>query len=248
MRSRHSSLRKTFKAMSPRVLLAEDEWYTANGMRNLFGRAGYEVFSTENGNDAARLLLGGAWYDVAILDVTMPGMDGFEVLTSVREAGVMTPIIMLSGSAAESDRVRGLRLGADDYMAKPFSGQELLARAKAVRRRGRGTNPLPKKIRVGDVIVDFDNYAAWRADESIHFTPLQWAVLRHMAHRGGKAVSRKEFNVEVLKIPAEIETRTIDRHAYALRCKIEGNQQKPRHVLSVPSVGYRLADFEVLEY
>lgn len=248
MRSRYNSLRRTFQDASPRVFLAEDEWYTANGIRNLFGRAGYLVFSTENGSDAVRLLMADAEFDVALLDVTMPGMDGFEVLTRVRGAGVMTPIIMLTGRATETDRVRGLGLGADDYLAKPFSGQELLARAKAVRRRGRGASLLPKKIRVGDVIADFESFAARRADESIHFTPLEWAVLRHMAHRKGKAVSREEFNVEVLKIPADIETRTIDRHAYALRRKIEGNRQKPRHVLSVTAVGYRLADFEVLEY
>lgn len=248
MRSRYNPLRITFQDASPRVFLAEDEWYTANGIRNLFGRAGYEVFSTENGSDAARLLMGDAEYDVAILDVMMPEMDGFEVLARVRDAGVITPIIMLSGRATESDRVRGLGLGADDYLAKPFSGQELLARAKAIRRRSGGARPLPKKIQVGDVVADFESYTAWRADESIHFTPLEWAVLRHMAHRAGKAVSRKEFNVEVLKIPADIETRTIDRHAYALRCKIEDNPQKPRHVLSVTAVGYRLADFEVLEY
>ena len=248
MRSRHNPLRSTLQDPSPRVFLAEDEWYTANGIRNLFCRAGYEFFSVENGKDAARLLMGGVAYDVAILDVMMPAMDGFEVLARVRDAGVITPIIMLSGRASESDRVRGLRLGADDYLAKPFSGQELLARAKAVRRRNSRARRLPRTIRIGDVVADFERYTAWRADESVHFTPLEWAVLRHMAHRAGEAVSRKEFNVEVLKIPADIETRTIDRHAYALRCKIENNPQKPRHVLSVTAVGYRLADFEVLEY
>ena len=140
----------------------------------------------------------------------------------------------------------GLNLGADDYLAKPFSMRELLARTNAVRRRGEGTRPRPKKIRVGGVVADFETYVALRGKEHVHLTPLEWAVLRHLAHRRGKAVSRAEFNVKVLRIPASIETRTIDRHTYSLRCKLDEDPKKPRHVLSVTGVGYRLVDFEQL--
>ena len=246
MRSQtNTPAKKPFEA-PPRVLVAEDEWYMANGIRHIFKRDGYDVVPTDNGRDAAQLLLDGAPFDVVLLDVVMPHMDGFEVLRQARAAGVRAPIIMVSGRASESDRVRGLTLGADDYITKPFSSRELLARAAAVRRRGDGSRPLPKKIRVGDVVADFESFVALRDEQAVHLTPLEWGVLRHMAYRRGKAVSRPEFNVKVLKIPACIETRTIDRHAYALRCKIDKDPKRPHHVLSVTGVGYRLHDFELL--
>lgn len=230
----------------PRALVADDHWYTYNAIDHTLTKAGYDVVIADNGKDAADLLLDGAPFDVVILDVVMPELDGFEVLRRARRAGVRAPIIMVSAMGTESDRVRGLDLGADDYLPKPFSSRELLARANAVRRRGGGTRPRPKKIRVGEVVVDFEKYVAYRREEPMHFTPLEWAVLRHLAHRQGKAVSRAEFNVKVLKVPASIETRTIDRHTYSLRCKLDEDPKKPRHVLSVTGVGYRLAEFELL--
>ncbi len=219
----------------------------ANGIEHSFKREGYDVRRTDNGRDAADLLQGGIPFDVVLLDVVMPYVDGFEVLTRARKAGVRTPVIMVSGRVTESDRVRGLRLGADDYVAKPFSHRELVARAEAVRKRGDRAGHQPQRIRVGNVMARFDKRRAEKDGEPVHFTPLEWRVLQYMAHRKGKAVSREEFNVKVLKIPADIPTRTIDRHAYSLRCKIDRNPKKPQHILSVQGIGYRLADFELME-
>ena len=165
----------------PRALVADDHWYTYNAIDHTLTKAGYDVVIAENGEDAASLLLDGAPFDVVLLDVVMPGLDGFEVLRRARQAGVRTPIIMVSAMGTESDRVRGLDLGADDYLPKPFSSRELLARANAIRRRGGGTRPKPKRIRVGDAVVDFEKYLAFRGQEQLHFTPLEWAVLRHLA-------------------------------------------------------------------
>ena len=233
--------------LPPRILVAEDDWYMANGIEHSFKREGYDVRRTDNGRDAADLLEGGIPFDVVLLDVVMPFVDGFEVLTRARKAGVLTPVIMVSGRVSESDRVRGLRLGADDYVAKPFSHRELVARADAVRKRGDRVSRQPKCIHVGNVTANFEERWADKDGESLHFTPLEWSVLQYMAHREGKAVSREEFNVKVLKIPADVPTRTIDRHAYSLRCKIDRNPKKPHHILSVKGIGYRLADFEHIQ-
>lgn len=247
MRLHTKTCGRTACELPPRVLVAEDDWYMANGIEHSFKREGYDVRRTDNGRDAADLLEGGIPFDVVLLDVVMPYVDGFEVLTRVRKAGVRTPVIMVSGRVSESDRVRGLRLGADDYVAKPFSHRELVARAEAVRKRGDRARCQPQCIRVGNVTARFDKRRAEKDGEPVHFTPLEWSVLQYMAHREGKAVSREEFNVKVLKIPADIPTRTIDRHAYSLRCKIDHNPKKPHHILSVKGIGYRLADFELME-
>lgn len=232
--------------IAPRVLIAEDEWAMSTGLKYLFKRHGYEVVPVDNGREAARQLLADPPFDIAILDVMMPQMDGFEVLRHVRQHDVHTPIIVLSAKGAEDDKVRGLALGADDYMTKPFSDKELVARVDAVRRRRGVTQPLPKVIRMDDVMVDFETLVARRGEATVHLTPLEWEVLRYMAHRRGKAVSRDEFKRKVLKLPEEVETRTMDRHAYALRCKIEIDPTRPRHIISVFGVGYRLEHFEIL--
>ena len=245
-RDMHTSPNGEFGDVPPRVLIADDEWAISNGLQYLFKRNGYDVVPVDNGRDAMQQLLADPPFDVAILDVMMPEMDGFEVLHHVRAQNVHTPIIILSVSSSEADKVRGLDLGADDYMTKPFSSKELIARAEAVRRRGEGSLPLPKIIRLGDVIVNFETVKVRRGDEYIHLTRLEWEVLRYMAHRRGKVVSREEFKWKVLKIPGDAQTRTMDRHAYAVRCKIEIDPQKPRHIIAVVGVGYRLENFEIL--
>ncbi len=232
--------------LPPRALVAEDEWIMYNAIDHALRKGGYEVMIVKNGSDAMGLIDDGAPFDVVILDIGLPGMDGLEILRRTRAAKVKVPVLIVSGHATESDRVRGLNLGADDYLPKPFSTRELVARANAVRRRGVGSRPHPNRIRIGSVDVDFEQYKACRGEELLHFTPLEWGVLRHLAYRKGKAVSRAEFNVRVLKIPASIETRTIDRHVYSLRCKLDKNPKKPQHLLAVTGVGYRLAEFEWL--
>ena len=232
--------------VKPRALVAEDDWYTANMLESIFKREGYEVVVCKNGADAMHQLTYGGPYDIALLDVVMPKMSGLEVLRQAREAGIAVPVMIVSGRTKEHERINGLVMGADDYIVKPFSTRELLARTAAVRRRCEIRQPLPKRIRMGDVLADFETFSAMRGAEAIHFTPLEWGVLRHMAYREGRAVSRQEFNVHVLKIPASIETRTIDRHAYALRYKIDKNPKQPHHILAVKGIGYRLNDFEHL--
>ncbi|MFQ5571445.1 MAG: response regulator transcription factor [Rhodothermales bacterium] len=231
----------------PRLLIAEDEWAMSRGLTYLFKRNGYEVVPVDNGREAVRQLVADPPFDVAILDVMMPHMDGFEVLEHVRGHAVQTPIIMLSVKGSEEDKVQGFDLGADDYVTKPFSERELVARVEAVRRRSPGAEePPPEACRLGDIVINFATYTARRGEEDIALTRLEFDVLRHLVRRRGHAVSRDEFKREVWKMPEDVATRTMDRHIIALREKIEPDPKNPRYIITVFGVGYRLEEYELL--
>jgi len=231
----------------PHVLVAEDDWYMLQLIESFLKADGYNVDTCEDGGTALQKLTEGGPYDIALLDSVMPKMSGLKVLETIRRAGMHIPVIIVSGQAQESHRVEGLSIGADDYITKPFSSRELLARILAIRRRVEAHRKLPKQIRVGETLIDFEAREALSGDGMpIHFTPTEWAMLLHMAHQNGAAISRSEFKIKVLKIPAFINTRTTDRHAYSLRCKLDQDSRNPHHILTVVGVGYRLNDFEIL--
>lgn len=229
----------------PRLLIAEDEWAMSRGLTYLFKQRGYEVVPVDNGREAVRQLVAAPLFDVAILDVMMPQMDGFEVLQHMRGQAIQTPVIMLSAKGSEDDKLQGFHLGADDYVTKPFSAKELIARVEALLRRSQGPEEAPPDAcRLGDVEINFATYTAKRRGEEITLTPLEFEVLRHLVHRRGRVVSRDEFKREVWKMPEEVETRTMDRHIIALRNKIEPNPGRPRYIKTVFGVGYRLEGYE----
>ena len=230
----------------PHVLVAEDEQYIAKAIAHKLSMHGYRVTVVDNGVEATDHLLYGDVVDLAILDIMMPLMDGLDVLRRIRKFGCETPVVVVSGKDDPVDRIRGLEAGADDYLGKPFNTHELFTRVETVRRRVAHNHGYPRRIQVGDTTIDFESYTAIRGNAAIHLTPMQWRMLKHMAFREGRAVSRADFKVHVLKIPPEIETRTIDRHAFALRQKLDKNPRKPRHIIAVTGIGYRLQDFEVL--
>ena len=229
---------------APHVLVADDEWHIAKGIEHTLTRHDYDVTVVNNGEDALDRIRGNYTLDLAILDIVMPRLSGLEVLDYMKHFGSKLPVIIVSAKTQTSDRVRGLKAGADDYLIKPFSTQELMARVKAVMRRSDDINPLPKQIRVGDVRIDFEKAKAHRNGVSVNFTPIEWRMLKYMAFRRGAAISRPEFNMNVLEIPRDIKTRTVDRHAFAIRSKLDKNPRRPQHILSVHGVGYRLSDFE----
>ena len=233
------------KAFS-KVLVAEDDAATARAIRRVFEMEGAEVTVTDNGLDAATFIQFEEFLDVAILDVTMPGLDGVTLVRQIRGFGCPVPVIIVSGSDSVGNRVHGLEAGADDYMGKPFNAHELMTRAKAICRRVHQGGRWPKKVQIGDTICDFETCTAQNTGKSIHLTPLEWKVLRHMAFRKGHVVSREEFKVWVLRVPCDLNTRTIDRHVYALRCKLDKDPTRPKHILKVHGVGYRLEDFTLL--
>ena len=228
----------------PHVLVADDEWHIAKAIEHTLARHDYKVTVVSNGEDALHSIQGNYALDLAILDIVMPGLSGLEVLDCMQNYGSRLPVIIVSAKVRESDRIRGLKAGADDYLIKPFGTQELLARVEAVMRRSEEAKPLPRKIRVGDVDINFDKAEAHRDEEPVRFTPMEWRMLRYMAFRRGAVIPRPEFNMNVLKIPHDIVTRTIDRHAFAIRSKLDKDPKQPHHILAVHGVGYRLNDFE----
>jgi len=230
-----------------KVLIAEDDAATARAIKAVFEKEGAKVTVTYNGLDAASLIQFEDRLDVAIIDVKMPGMDGITLVKQLREFGCHIPIIVVSGKDSIGDRVRGLEAGADDYMGKPFNAHELMTRAKVICRRIHYNGNQPSKILVGKTQCDFRTRIAHKDGVPVHLTPLEWKVLGHMAFRKGHAVSRPEFNVWVLKIPHDLKTRTIDRHAYALRCKLDDDPAHPKHILKVHGVGYRLGEFTTID-
>jgi DNA-binding response OmpR family regulator len=223
-----------------RVLVIEDDASIALGLRiNLEGE-GYEVLSAEDGERG----LGIAREekpDLVVLDVMLPKMNGLQVLRCIRGDGLMMPIIVLSARTGELDKVTGLELGAEDYVAKPFSLAELLARVRAALRRGPRTAPNPPRsvLTFGDVSVDVAARTVARADTPVEMTATEFDVLLCLVEARGVALSREAIFLRVWGPNHHGTPRTIDNFIQQLRAKLEPDPQKPRYVLTVRGIGYR---------
>jgi two-component system, OmpR family, alkaline phosphatase synthesis response regulator PhoP len=222
------------------VLVVEDDPSIALGLRiNLEGE-GYEVLSADDGERGLALAVERS-PDVILLDVMLPKMNGLHVLQAVRERGLSMPIIMLSARTGEMDKVAGLELGAEDYVAKPFSLAELLARVRAALRRG----PLAPEaqapvVRVfGDIRVDVAARTVTRSGEHLEITATEFDVLQCLVEARGVALSRDDIFARVWGPNHHGTPRTIDNFIQQLRAKLERDPQKPRHLLTVRGVGYR---------
>jgi len=223
-----------------RILIVEDEEAILMALEDDLRLEGYKVENATDGPgglDMAKKNL----YDLVILDVMLPEMDGFEVCRQLRSAGVSTPVLMLTAKSQEIDKVLGLELGADDYVTKPFSPRELLARVKALLRRGRPSLQECTIFSFGDVEIDFRKYHAVKAGEQIDLTTREFALLRFLIEHRDEVVDRSVILEEVWKDPASVFPRTVDTHVAHLRKKLEDDPANPRHLLSVRGVGYRFA-------
>jgi DNA-binding response OmpR family regulator len=176
--------------------------------------------------------------DLIIMDVMMPRKDGLQACREIRMAGICTPLILLTARSTEVDKVLGLDLGADDYLAKPFGMLELLARVKALLRRIQRIAAIDE-VRFDDVIVDFKAYRAMRKEEPIELSAREYRLLRYLVGREGTVVTRDELLDEVWGYNSYPTTRTVDNHIARLRQKIESNVDEPRHILTVHGVGYK---------
>lgn len=189
------------------------------------GEAGVELVAKENP-------------DLIILDVMMPKKDGLEACREIRNSGVSVPLILLTARSAEVDKVLGLDLGADDYLAKPFGMRELIARVRALLRRTQSSNQVDE-VRFDDVVIDFKAYKAERNQEPVELSAREYRLLRYLVAKGGTVVTRDELLDEVWGYNSYPSTRTVDNHIARLRQKIEDNSDNPRHILTVHGVGYK---------
>jgi len=225
-----------------RLLIVEDEIAIRTGLTDLFVFHGYEVEAAADGREGLRKALAGG-YDLLLVDVMLPGVDGFEICNRVRAADPEQPIVMLTAKTSDEDIVRGLTLGADDYVAKPFSVTQLVLRVQAVLRRARTVQEDLALIRLGDGFeIDIRNLSGRRGAETLAFTRREVELLKYLAANAERPVPREELLHRVWGYArgADIETRTVDIHIAKLRRKIEPDPAEPRHLVTVRGAGYRL--------
>jgi len=228
-------------SLTPRVLLVEDEAGLRLTLTDRLGSEGYAVETAGDGEDGlARATSGG--FDLIVLDVMLPRMNGFDVCREVRHRGVTTPILMLTAKGQVVDKVVGLKLGADDYLTKPFETIELMARLEALLRR-RPSSPQAggDGYRFGEVVVDFRRAEVQRAGESVELSALEFKLLRHFIEHRGATLSREALLADVWGYDETPLTRTVDVHVAGLRQKIESNPKSPEYILTIHGLGYKFA-------
>jgi DNA-binding response OmpR family regulator len=221
-----------------RILVVEDDPAILRGLADNLAFESYDVVTATDG-DTARSLIRQRQLDLIVLDLMLPRISGYEVCRHARAEGVTTPIIMLTARSEEADRILGLDLGADDYVTKPFSIGELMARIRALLRRAGTTQIAPDVLRFDDVVVDFRRYEATRGGHRLDLTRKEFGIVRYLAARPGIVVTRDELLNEVWGYEAMPTTRTVDNHIASLRAKFEANLAEPRHLLTVHRVGYK---------
>jgi two-component system, OmpR family, alkaline phosphatase synthesis response regulator PhoP len=224
-----------------RILVIEDNEDLAFGLRNNLEIEGYGVELAADGacglNRARELLP-----DLIVLDLMLPELDGYRVLRQLREEGLKMPVVILTARTEEADKVRGFRLGADDYVTKPFGILELMARVEALLRRS-GIGPSSMRAipdRFGDVTVDLATRTVRKAGHPVSLTPMEFNLLLALLHRRGAVVSRLDLLKEVWGHSSSVLTRTVDTHVAELRRKLEDDASRPRHILTARKAGYRL--------
>jgi DNA-binding response OmpR family regulator len=221
-----------------RILVIEDDPAILRGLADNLGCESHEVLTAADGEHGYSLARSGK-PDLILLDLMLPRMSGYELCRKLRAESVTTPIVMLTARGDEADRVVGLDLGADDYITKPFSVRELLARIRAVLRRAQAQSALPAELRFGNVTVDFRRYEARKDGRPVELTRKEFGLLRLLAARSGEAVTRDDLLNEVWGYDASPTTRTVDNHVASLRAKLEDNPADPRHLFTVHGVGYK---------
>jgi DNA-binding response OmpR family regulator len=233
-----------------RILIVEDEAHLAEGLRFNLEAEGHTVDVLGDGNEAvAHLLDTTRTYDVIVLDVMLPGLDGFEVASKVRKAGEYVPILMLTARGRPEDVLRGFEAGADDYLTKPFELAILLARVRGLLRRQNWMRqatadhpPLPDAahtLQIAGKTLDLKAMELRVGDRAYHLTVMECELLKYLVQNAGQAVSRKSILENVWDLHEETDTRAIDNFIVRLRRYMEADPAKPKHVLTVRGVGYK---------
>ncbi len=224
-----------------RILVIEDDTAILRGLKDNLEYEHYEVLTATDGEQGYALIRQQK-PDLVVLDLMLPRMSGYEICRRVREEGGKVPILILTARGEEGDKVFGLNIGADDYLTKPFSVREVLARIQAILRRTAGArgSQLPDEIRFDDVAVDFLRFEARKGDHTLEMSRKEFGVLRLLAARKGEVVTRDELLEEVWGYDRFPTTRTVDNHVALLRSKIESDPAQPRRLITIRGVGYKL--------
>jgi DNA-binding response OmpR family regulator len=227
-----------------RVLIVEDDPAILRTLADNLRFEKYDVLTAMDG-EAAHRLQRSQHPDLIILDLMLPRMSGLELCRKLRTEGVQAPILILTARSEEADRVLGLDLGADDYVTKPFSIPELMARIRALLRRASSAAERPTTLRFGQVEVDFKSYSARRRGKRVEMTRKEFEILRLLVSRKGNVVTREELLNEVWGMESFPVTRTVDNHIAGLRAKLETNPARPAYIQTVHGVGYKFVDHEI---
>jgi len=230
--------------MTKRVLIIEDETTLALLLQERLEKEGYSVATCRDGEKGlAQALRGG--FDLLILDIKLPRRNGFELCRELRRHCVNVPVLMLTARGEVKDRVKGLKIGADDYLAKPFDVAELLARMEALLRRASNTPPqlIDSIFCFGDVIVDLNKEEVLRDGTPLELTAKEFGLLRYFLSKPNERISRQVLLEQVWGYNRLLQTRTVDLHVAQLRQKVEANPKEPRHILTVFRSGYRFVPF-----
>jgi DNA-binding response OmpR family regulator len=225
-----------------KILIVEDELNMVNGLRDNLEFEGYEVDTALEGGTGLEKILKNS-YDLILLDIMLPEVSGFDICKTARKEGINTPIILLTAKGEEIDKVLGLELGADDYITKPFSLRELLARIKAILRRAPGTKVESGDqdfVSMGKIRVNFKNYIAFEGTSEIKMSHKEFEVLHYLYMKAGKVIQRDDLIMDVWSIDYEISTRTVDNFIMKLRQKIEVDPINPKIILTVHGMGYKM--------
>lgn len=225
---------------SPKILLAEDERALVRTLTDMLTANGYEVQSFHDGKEALQAASAGS-YDLILLDVMMPSLGGFEVCRNLRRRGIQTPILMLTARGQVRDKVEGLKLGADDYLTKPFDVEELKARIEALLRRARRQDSNDSIYEFDGIRVDFSKSRLERGTELTELSDRECRILRYFVDNRGRAITRDELLQHVWGYNEVPFTRTVDVHIVWLRQKLETDPRNPRYIVTVHGEGYRFA-------
>jgi two-component system alkaline phosphatase synthesis response regulator PhoP len=227
--------------MPQTILVVDDEPQIVKVLRGYLEKAGFRVVAAEDGQQAL------AQHkrekpDLVLLDLNLPGVDGIEVARRLRAASNI-PLVMVTARVEETDRLVGLEIGADDYITKPFSPREVVARVRAVLRRANMQAAVPALIRVADLEIDFVRHSVTRGGVALDLTPTEFAILATLAHEPGRAFTRLQLLEAAQGETFEGYERTVDAHIKNLRAKLERRPKQPEYILTVFGVGYKFSDF-----
>jgi DNA-binding response OmpR family regulator len=223
-----------------RILFVEDEEAFAVGTRDRLESEGYAVEWARTGAEGYQRALAKP-FDLIVLDVMLPGKNGFDICRDLRREGVRAPVLMLTARGEVVDRVLGLKLGADDYVQKNCEPVELMARVEALLRRAGAAGPRAERTRFGGVDVDFRSHEVTRNGKPVMLSPVEFRLLEYLVERRGVVISREELLEKVWGLSGETLSRTVDVHVAGLRKKIESDSRYPRFLLTVKGSGYKLA-------